>query len=74
MLKNQILTVPKIVALLKKSHSQEFLYMKVKGIYEFEVCDENDKGKDFITVSRNGMVIDGEIISLEKMVHEFEMY
>lgn len=59
------------MALLKKSHSEEFLYMKVRGIYEFEVCDQNDKGKDFVTISRNGMVIDGEIIPLEKMVHEF---
>ncbi len=33
--------------------------MKIRGIYEFEVCDENDKGKNLVTVSRNGMVIDG---------------
>jgi hypothetical protein len=45
--------------------------MKVRGIYEFEVCDEHEKGKNFVTVSRNGMVIDGEMIALETMVHEF---
>ncbi len=59
------------MALLQKSHSDEFLYMKVRGIYEFEVCDEHEKGKNFVTVSRNGMVIDGEMIALETMVHEF---
>ncbi len=48
--------------------------MKVRGIYEFEVCDEHEKGKNFVTVSRNGMVIDGEMIPLETMVHEFENF
>lgn len=33
LIKNQILTVPKIVAMLQKAKSDEFMYMRVKGIY-----------------------------------------
>ena len=40
LMKNEILNIPKIVAMLQKSQSEEFLYMKVIGIYEFEVCNE----------------------------------
>lgn len=33
--------------------------MKVKGIYEYEVCTEQEKGSNYITLSKNGMVTDG---------------
>ena len=33
--------------------------MKVKGIYEYEVCSEAEKGNSYITVSKNGMVSEG---------------
>lgn len=38
--------------------------MKITGIYEFEVCNEQDKGSSYITVSKNGMVRDGELTTL----------
>ena len=45
--------------------------MKVKGVYEYEVCDEHSKGTHYITVSKNGMVMDGTLVPLETLVHEF---
>lgn len=35
LLRNEILNIPKIVAMLQRSKSEEFLYMRVKGIYEY---------------------------------------
>lgn len=43
--------------------------MKVTGIYEFEVCGEQEKGRDYITVSRNGMVREGELTPLDSLIH-----
>jgi hypothetical protein len=63
------LNIPKIVAMLQKSQSEEFLYMKVIGIYEFEVCNEQEKGSHYITVSKNGMVRDGELTPLDKLIY-----
>ena len=48
-----------IVALLQKNSSDEFLYMKVVGMYEYEACEETQKGKNYVTVSKNGMVLNG---------------
>jgi hypothetical protein len=66
-----VLNIPKIVAMLQKAKSDEFMYMKVKGIYEYEVCNENEKGNQYITVSKNGMVSEGELIPLDKLIHEY---
>ena len=55
--------------MLQKAKSDEFMYMKIKGIYEYEVCSENEKGSHYITVSKNGMVTEGELIPLEKLIH-----
>jgi hypothetical protein len=60
--------------MLQKSQSEEFLYMRVTGIYEFEVCSEQEKGSSYITVSRNGMVRDGELTPLDNLIHEYELY
>lgn len=33
--------------------------MKIVGMYQYEVCDEDEKGASYITVSKNGMVKNG---------------
>ena len=38
LIKNQVINIPKIVGMLQKARSDEFMYMKIKGIYEYEVC------------------------------------
>ena len=60
--------------MLQKSQSEEFLYMRVTGIYEFEVCGEQQKGRDYITVSKNGMVRDGELTPLDSLIHEYDLF
>lgn len=74
LIKKQVLTIPKIVAMLKKARSDEFMYMRVKGIYEYEVCSENEKGVNYITVSKNGMVCEGELVPLDKLIHEYDLF
>ena len=59
------------MALLKKNNSEEFLYLKVVGMYEYEVCDEEKKGKMYVTVSKNGMIVNGELVPLKNLVREF---
>lgn len=53
-----------MVALLQKNQSDQFIYLKMTGIYEYEACDERDKGNSYVTVSKNGMVQNGELITL----------
>lgn len=48
--------------------------MRVTGVYEFEVCGEQDKGNSYITVSRNGMVREGELTPLEDLIREYELF
>jgi hypothetical protein len=60
--------------MLQKSQSEEFLYMRVTGIYEFEACSEQEKGRDYITVSKNGMVREGELTPLDKLIHEYDLF
>ena len=63
-----------IVAMLQKNKSEEFLYMKVVGRYEYEPSKKKNKGSKYVTVSKNGMVMNGELISLENLARECEIY
>lgn len=74
LLKTGVLTIPKLIALLSTSNNEEFIYLRPLGMDEYEACEFNRKGDNYLTVSRNGVLIDNELVSMERWLRDEGKY
>ena len=70
LLRTGTLSIPKLIALLNASNTDEIVYLKHIDIYDYEAVTFDHKGMDFITVSRNGILMDDHLVSMEQWMQD----
>jgi len=59
-----------LIALLNASNNEEVLYLRHVDIYDYEATTFDQKGTDYITISRNGVLMDDRLVSMEQWLRD----